>query len=262
MRVPSGYCDLRVEHINANIIDAYVKHGYSLIAVNTTVNCSLLGVSSSNKKKRKIAECNDEVKVNEDKDWIPIPKSTNVCNHHNLKLTILNRLTIQITNIGQLQQTLNARNFPKYNILAVEPLNDHLFQNLVTSPSVDIIICKVKTKITPKDYSVAVDKNIHFELSYAPMLMDSVTRQNTLTLAHMLHIKGKSKNIILTSGAINRLDIRNPYDAMNLGFLLGFSRKQTKESITDCCHSVILKSYGRKLGKSAINLMPIKTTSS
>lgn len=48
--------------------------GYSIIAVNTTVDCSLMEVSS-NRKKRKIAECNDE--VNEGKEWIPIPKSTN-----------------------------------------------------------------------------------------------------------------------------------------------------------------------------------------
>lgn len=50
--------------------------GYALIAVNTTVNCSLLGVGNSNRKKRKIVECNGENK--EENDWVPIPKLINV----------------------------------------------------------------------------------------------------------------------------------------------------------------------------------------
>jgi len=50
--------------------------GYALIAVNTTLNCSSLGIGNSNKKKRKFAECNDE--NNEEKDWVPTPKLINV----------------------------------------------------------------------------------------------------------------------------------------------------------------------------------------
>jgi len=50
--------------------------GYTFIAVNTTVNCSILGVGNSNRKKRKIAECNGE--NNEENDWIPTPKLINV----------------------------------------------------------------------------------------------------------------------------------------------------------------------------------------
>lgn len=50
--------------------------GYALIAVNTTVNCSLLSNGSLNKKKRKFAESNDE--NDEEKDWVPTPKLINV----------------------------------------------------------------------------------------------------------------------------------------------------------------------------------------
>ncbi|XP_022173415.1 ribonuclease P protein subunit p30-like [Myzus persicae] len=252
MKTPNGYCDLRVEKVNDDIIHAYIEHGYALIAVNTTVDCSLLGNGNSNKKKRKFAECNDEIV--EEKDWVPTPK---LISSNDSKLTILNRLTIQISNIGQLQKILSSQNFKLFNILAVEPLNDKVFQDIVTSPSVDIITCNMKTSITPKDYTIAVEKNIYFEISYCPMLFNSNTRQDTFTLAHLLHIKGKSKNLIITSGAANKLDIRNPHDVMNLGILLGLSRKLSTKSITQGCYSIILKSYGRKLGKSAIHLKPV-----
>lgn len=54
--------------------------GYNCIALNTTVNCSLLNVGCSNRKKRKIEECYDEnVKIDEQKDLVPVPKLTNVC---------------------------------------------------------------------------------------------------------------------------------------------------------------------------------------
>lgn len=63
----------------------------------------------------------------------------------------------------------------------------------MTFPSVDIIICKTNTMITGNDYSIAVDKQIYFELSYASMLMDSNIRQKILTLANLFHSRGKSK---------------------------------------------------------------------
>jgi len=50
--------------------------GYTLIALNTTVNCSLLGIGNSNRKKRKVVECNGENK--EVIDWVPPPKLINV----------------------------------------------------------------------------------------------------------------------------------------------------------------------------------------
>lgn len=63
----------------------------------------------------------------------------------------------------------------------------------MNSPSVDIIVCSSKTNISPKDYTVGVEKDIYFEVSYGPMLINSNVRQETITLAHLLYIKGKSK---------------------------------------------------------------------
>ncbi|KAF0748100.1 ribonuclease P protein subunit p30-like isoform X1 [Aphis craccivora] len=188
-----------------------MAYGYTLIAVNTTVNCSLLGVGNSNRKKRKIAECNGE--NNEENDWVPTPK---VKNRDDSKLTIVNRLTVQISNIGQLHRIFNSQNFKLYNILAVEPLNDQVFQDILTSSSIDIITCNFKTSITPKQYTIAIEKNLYFEVSYGPMLVNYVARQDVLSLAHLLHIKGKSKNVIVSSAAVSKLDIRNPHDVMNL----------------------------------------------
>lgn len=63
--------------INIWYIYCLFTEGYSWIAVNTKLDCSLLGIGSSNRNKRKYAECNNENK--EENNWVPIPKSTNVC---------------------------------------------------------------------------------------------------------------------------------------------------------------------------------------
>lgn len=81
------------------ILYVFFIDGYALIAVNTTVNCSLLGIGCSNRKKRKVSECNDE---NVDEiDWVPIPKSLNVNNI----LLIFNKICIYINNLIQFQLT-------------------------------------------------------------------------------------------------------------------------------------------------------------
>lgn len=46
--------------------------GYNIIAVNTTLNCSLQEVGTSNRKKRKVAECNNAKE--EETDLVPVAK--------------------------------------------------------------------------------------------------------------------------------------------------------------------------------------------
>ncbi|XP_050529596.1 ribonuclease P protein subunit p30 [Daktulosphaira vitifoliae] len=254
MKLPRGFCDLRVEQINKDILNTYVTYGYSIIALNTNVDSLSLDVGVSNRKKRKKTENSDVTENKDQQNCVPATKKI----ENDTNLTILNRLTVKVSNLGQFQKIVKSPNFKQYDILAVEPLSDQISQELVSSPLVDIIVCNAKNMlISAKQYKVAVEKNIHFEICYGPMLRHVFTRQDTITLAHLLHIKGKSKNIIVSSAANLRTDIRNPYDIINLGLLFGLSKKQSKDSICDNCHLVVLRSYGKRLGKSAINIIPI-----
>lgn len=67
-----------------------------------------------------------------------------------------------------------------------------------------------------KMYNQLVDRGYHFELLYSPAIVDSTKRKNLIHAAHLFHSFGKSKNIIFSSGAENALQIRNPYDIINL----------------------------------------------
>jgi hypothetical protein len=57
------------------------------------VNCSTLGIGTSNRKKRKLGECNSEKE--EEKECIPVPMNTNVCilfNRNNKKFYVSVRI--------------------------------------------------------------------------------------------------------------------------------------------------------------------------
>lgn len=71
-------------------------------------------------------------------------------------------------------------------------------------------------KFSRKLYMVAVAKNIHFEITYAPAIIDSTSRKNIISKSHRYHAYGKSKNVILSSGAGSIIFVRGPYDIINL----------------------------------------------
>lgn len=54
------------------------------------------------------------------------------------------------------------------------------------------------------------------EICYGPAILDSTKRKNTISTAHLYHAFGKSKNIIISSGAEDYYHIRGPYDIINL----------------------------------------------
>jgi len=245
-----GYCDFRVDRLDDDMIDGYIANGYTCLALNTTIDGSVLGIGSSNKRKRKKGNPNLS---QEDLDWVPAPP---LKEHNEDKITILTRLTIKISSIGQLHRAMNSPNYNLYDIHAVEPLDNHTMQEAVCVANIDIITCNTTANITAKDYKNAVDKVIQFELVYAPMLSDSVARHEGLTIGHLLHIKGKSKNMIVSSGAVSLSQMRNVHDVMNICVLLGLSKEQLRYAVAYGCQAVILKTIGRRKGKSALTVTP------
>lgn len=75
---------------------------------------------------------------------------------------------------------------------------------------------KVPFKLNRKSYNQMIEKGIHMEICYSPAIQDSTKRKNTISIAHLYHAFGKSKNIIVSSGAEDYYQIRGPYDIINL----------------------------------------------
>ena len=70
---------------------------------------------------------------------------------------------------------------------------------------------------------MAIRRNIFFELKYTPTILDANERRATIAKAQQYHMIGKSKGIIISSGATDRFHIRSAYDVACLGFIFGLT---------------------------------------
>lgn len=70
--------------------------------------------------------------------------------------------------------------------------------------------------VNHKYYQLAVRRGMCFEIRYSPMIVDSNQRKEILTISHTYASQRRSKNIIICSGALNKFQVRGPYDVANL----------------------------------------------
>lgn len=95
---------------------------------------------------------------------------------------------------------------------------------------------------------MAVKRNMFFELKYSPAITDSSHRRELIRKGQMYHLGGKSKGIIISSGAQDKIEIRGPNDVANLGLIFGLSEEQSRNAIFG---------LGRKLMLSAREFLKI-----
>ncbi|XP_045447022.1 ribonuclease P protein subunit p30 isoform X2 [Melitaea cinxia] len=110
-------------------------------------------------------------------------------------------------------------------------------------------LTRIPFKVSRKLYRQAVERGIFFEIMYSPAIRDSTSRRNIITTSHLYHAVGKSKNIIITSGAKDNTQVRGIYDVINLGFIFGLNNNESLEVVRNNPHRLILKAQGRRCGK-------------
>ncbi|XP_045765460.1 ribonuclease P protein subunit p30 [Maniola jurtina] len=239
-----GFCDLFVDKsYDLNKVNLIEMLGFNTIALNTHVE----EVSEEPKKKKKKSE------PTEAKDFVPLPVEIPEEIKKNSKLNILQRVTIEFSDSSIAPKLNKSENIKKYDIIAVVPKTLQAFQYACGSLDIDVITfdpqIRIPFKVSRKLYRQAVERGIFFELMYSAAIRDSMSRKNIISTAHNYHAVGKSKNIIVTSGAQNCAQCRGVHDVINLGFILGLNSNQCLEVIRDNAQRLILKTQGRKCGK-------------
>ncbi|XP_023941785.2 ribonuclease P protein subunit p30 [Bicyclus anynana] len=239
-----GFCDLFIEkNFDLNKVHYIEKLGFNTIALNTHVE----EVSEEPKKKKKK---NDPT---EKKDYVPLPVEIPENFKKNCKLNILQRVTLEFSDSSISLKLNQSDNLKKYDIIAVVPKTLQAFQYACGSLDIDVITfdpqIRIPFKVSRKLYRQAVERGIFFEVMYSAAIRDSMSRKNIISAAHGYHAVGKSKNIIVSSGAENYTQCRGVHDVINLGFILGLNSNQSLEAIRDNTQRLILKMQGRKCGK-------------
>lgn len=186
-----------------------------------------------------------------------------------LSPTILTRLTISITSNDFLLHYNKSATAKQYDILAINiPSAACLLSLLKSGFRWDIVTFfsdgdpTAMVKWSRKLYYECVEKNIYFELEYSPMIRSSTERRHVISQGHVYHSVGKSRNILVTSGARNPMELRAPSDVANLGFILGLSENQGKDSVGVKCWSLVKSATGRRMGPFQVRIEKVENNPS
>lgn len=256
-QVPNGFIDLNLnlsklttKELN-KLLNELIEYGYRVLAFNTLVDLEVLhGPQQSKAKKKKSGPAEDP---------IPLPIT-----HHDIneeissKIKILQRITVKYSEPGQVIKLKDSKNFKQYQIFAVQPSSISAFSHACSILEVDIISfgCedRLSFPLSRKMYQVAVQRGIHFEVCYSSLIVSSDSRIHCIQTCHLISISGKSKALILSSGASHSLHVRSPHEIQSMALLLGLSHVQAKQSIESYPRAVLLRAYGRRLGKTLFNI--------
>ncbi|XP_017157181.1 ribonuclease P protein subunit p30 isoform X2 [Poecilia reticulata] len=139
-------------------------------------------------------------------------------------IKVLNRLTVVMSEASHFRP--NATEYRAFDLLAIQPTTEKLFH--------------------------AIDRGVVFEVSYASALRDSTMRRYTIANAVCLMESCKGKNVIVSSAAEKALELRGPYDIVNLGALFGLSDADSKEAVSSTCRAVLLHAETRKTASGIV----------
>ncbi|XP_036347806.1 ribonuclease P protein subunit p30-like [Rhagoletis pomonella] len=174
------------------------------------------------------------------------------------QVKILKRLTIIYVDVGIAHAMTNSQNLRMYNIIAGQPKTDGALTHCCTSFSGDLVTfdmeTRVKLLVNRKAYQMAVKRGMFFEIKYGPATKDDCIRKDMIKLAHNYCVRGKSRNIIFSSGAKNAFELRGPYDVANLSYIFGLSEDQGKNAVDKSCRQLFLRAESRRIGKTIMTL--------
>ncbi|XP_011882261.1 PREDICTED: ribonuclease P protein subunit p30 [Vollenhovia emeryi] len=240
VNVPDGGTD----SLNDILLKLY-EMGYRTVALNQTVNGGDEGNSEKTKQKKQkagaVPEPIDVSKLNE--KWRG-------------KLRLLNRITLICSNVDKAHALAHCATLKKYDIYALVPTKQSVLESICSQIRADLVTIKPDIsgiKINQKVYRQAMARDLYFEIQYADLLRRE-TRVATLHNSYRLQTCRISMNVIISSGANSKNLIRNPYDIINLGSVLGLRPDTAKAVISNECHILLLKAKRRMSGKAVFTV--------
>jgi RNase P/RNase MRP subunit p30 len=134
----------------------------------------------------------------------------------------------------------------EYDLIAVQPTTEKLLQVACASLDIDIISLDMSNRLPfyfkHTTIGQAIDRGILFEICYAPGIRDTSSgRRYLISNAMDLVRVTEGKNILLSSGAIQAMELRGPYDVINLASLFGLSEAQAKKAMTHTITTLLMR---------------------
>ncbi|OQR81018.1 ribonuclease P protein subunit p30 [Achlya hypogyna] len=155
----------------------------------------------------------------------------------------LKRITVQCEDMNGAHSINSNKAIQSYDIVAVEPGSQRIFQFFCEHGSVDIITLDMTARLgfqlRKPLIDEAIKRGIYFELKYTAALGDSSGRRYFFANATSLLRLTKGRHMIFASGATRDMLLRAPYDVINIGILLGLPFGRAKDAVSSSCAAVV-----------------------
>jgi ribonuclease P/MRP protein subunit RPP1 len=250
-----SFIDVNVNSSDKDVILTAIRLGYNAVAINTNVK------SYADFAKQKYTPVTP---LNLEKFSTP-----EIAELSHLKLSQVKnfkqhtRITLPYEEKGNQNFTFSNVPLQKFDIVAAIPANEKEFHNCCENAQIDIISIPVPLNfpIRVKDIKIALARGIMFEIAYTKSLRDQTYRRNIIKDGNFLVTSTLGRNIILSSGANMPLDLRGPYDVINLGFLFGLDNGKAKQSLTNNVLQCLKHGEARKASGSILIMQNISSLS-
>eukprot|EP00128_Syssomonas_multiformis_P005739 Colp12_sorted_trinity150504_noHs@30801 len=171
---------------------------------------------------------------------------------------IFTRIDVILEDQAQIHTLINSDFLASYDLVAIQPANEKLFQQCCGNLDCDIITFDLSHRMSfflkAPPVNQAIERGIHFEISYSPALRDATARRNIISNAQGLVRITKGKNLFISSQAERALEVRGPYDISNLATLFNLTHAEGKACISNSSRAVLMHSETRKAVKTVFTV--------
>lgn len=171
----------------------------------------------------------------------------------------LKRLNFPVDDVTIAQDNLQLASIVnEYDLVVAQPKNEKAFVFACTSMKVDLISIDCSSRLNFRFKTDAVQtalrRGMHFEILYGSMLREQATRRQFISNVQSLVRECRGRQIVISSGARSVMDLRGPYDVINLGMFLGLSEHQARSALTSNPKNVIANARKRKAFRECLSL--------
>lgn len=184
-----------------------------------------------------------------------------VLENNGKKLRLFSRLTVVVTDTTAIHMLMHHPQVRKYDLLAVRVSEEQTLQTLSRKGDfVDIITFDQESSSIPwlfksKIINSCISAGISFEVSYADALKDASRRRQILTNARQLMIATRGgRGVVLDSGAEEMIDLRAPFDAINIAVLFGVRHEDSRKLIAGNAKAALRRAESRRTLKGAVHV--------
>lgn len=172
----------------------------------------------------------------------------------------LSRITVRTGDVSRLQEVFSSKRsiIMSYDIVAVAPTSEKVFQHACSVLDVDIIslsFCqRLDFKMKHLYVEKAVKRGVVFEVVFGEFVGTSnrANRQQFLANVQALALATNGKGVIFSSGAEHSYQLRGPLDVVNLASCMGFKEQDAYNAISSTPATVLANARRRKAYKGKL----------